>query len=203
MLPALSRKVGKVRKIILASESKQRQRLLRQIGLRFISAKSDAKEDMKLKGGCADLVMRNALRKARDTAKRFDSGVVIAADTVVLSGKKIIGKPKNLDDAFRTLKLISRRPQWVYTGMAVIDIDNNRVLTDYEKTKIYMYALSDRQIRNYFKRVSPLDKAGSFDIQGLGSIFINRIEGCFNNVIGLPLAKLAKMLKEIDVDLYA
>lgn len=191
-----------MRKIILASQSKQRQRLLKQIGLRFISAKSDVKEEMKLKGGCAGLVMRNALRKSKDVADRFDSGVVIAADTVVLSGRKIIGKPKNLGDAFRTLKLISRKPQWVYTGMAVIDIDNKKVLTDYEKTKIYMYRLSDRQIRNYFKKVSPLDKAGSFDIQGLGSIFINRIEGCFNNVIGLPLAKLAKMLKKIDVDLF-
>ncbi len=147
--------------------------------------------------------MRNALRKAKDVASRFDSGIVIAADTVVLSGRKIIGKPKNLCDAFRTLKLISRKPQWVYTGMAVIDIDNKKILTDYEKTKIYMYRLSGRQIRNYFRKVSPLDKAGSFDIQGLGSIFINRIEGCFNNVIGLPLAKLARLLKKIDIDLFA
>ena len=146
--------------------------------------------------------MRNARRKAEDVAKRFNSGIVIAADTVVLVGRKIIGKPKNLDDAFKTLKLISRKPQWVYTGMAVIDIDNKEVLTDYEKTKIYMYRLSDRQIRNYFRKVSPLDKAGSFDIQGLGSIFINRIEGCFNNVIGLPLAKLADMLRKIGVDLF-
>ncbi|MFA5338663.1 MAG: Maf family protein [Candidatus Omnitrophota bacterium] len=192
-----------MRKIILASQSKQRQKLLRQIGLRFVSARSDVKEDMKLKSGCADLVMDNALKKAEDAAKRHHSGIVIAADTVVLSGKKIIGKPKNLDDAFRTLKLISRRPQWVYTGMAVIDIDNGKVLMDFEKTKIYMYRLSDRQIRNYFRKVSPLDKAGSFDIQGLGSVFINRIEGCFNNVIGLPLAKLAKMLKKIDIDLFA
>ena len=192
-----------MRKIILASQSKQRQRLLKQIGLRFVSAKSDVKEETRLKSGCADLVMGNALKKAKDVAKNRCSGIVIAADTVVLSGKKIIGKPKNLDDAFKTLKLISRRPQWVYTGMAVIDIDNKKILTDYEKTKIYMYRLSDRQIRNYFRKVSPLDKAGSFDIQGLGSIFINRIEGCFNNVIGLPLAKLAKMLKKIGVDLFA
>lgn len=195
--------MGQVRKIILASQSKQRQRLLKQIGLRFVSARPDVKEDMRLSRGCAELVIRNARRKAEDVAARFDSGVVIAADTVVLSGKRIIGKPKDLDCAFKTLKLISRRPQWVYTGMAVIDIDNGKVLTDFEKTKIYMYRLSDRQIRNYFKKVSPLDKAGSFDIQGLGSIFINRIEGCFNNVIGLPLAKLAKMLKKIDIDLFA
>ena len=192
-----------MRKIILASQSKQRQRLLEQIGLRFVSAKSDVKEGMRIKSGCADLVMDNALKKAKDVAKRYSSGIVIAADTVVLSGKKIIGKPKDIDDAFKTLKFISRRPQWVYTGMAVIDIDNKKILTDYEKTKIYMHRLSDRQIRNYFRKVSPLDKAGSFDIQGLGSIFINRIEGCFNNVIGLPLAKLAKMLKKIGVDLFA
>ncbi|MDD5270473.1 MAG: Maf family protein [Candidatus Omnitrophica bacterium] len=191
-------------KIILASQSAQRQKLLRQIGLEFTCAKSGVKEGMKLgPGGCAALVMSNALKKARDVAKRRRAGVVIAADTVVLSGRKIIGKPKDLSDAFRTLKLISRKPQWVYTGMAVIDIDNKKVLADYEKTKIYMYRLSDRQIRNYFRKVSPMDKAGSFDIQGLGSIFINRIEGCFNNVIGLPLAKLAKMLKKIDIDLFS
>lgn len=158
---------------------------------------------MRLKGSCPELVVANALRKARDVAKRYDSGVVIAADTVVLCGRKVIGKPKNLDDAFRTLKLISRKPQWVYTGMAVIDIDSKRILTDYERTKIYMYSLSGRQIKKYFRKVSPLDKAGSFDIQGLGSIFINRIEGCFNNVIGLPLAKLAKLLKRIGIDLFA
>jgi len=147
--------------------------------------------------------MGNALRKARDVASRFDSGVVIAADTVVLVGRKIIGKPRDIEDAFRTLKLISQKPQWVYTGLAVIDIDNKKTLTDHEKTKIYMYRLTDRQIRKYFKRVSPLDKAGSFDIQGLGSIFINRIEGCFNNVIGLPLAKLAKMLRKLGIDVFA
>ena len=192
-----------MRRIILASQSRQRQRLLRQIGLRFVTAGSDAREDKRLKGSCADLVTGNAVRKAKDVAKRFDSGVVIAADTVVLAGRKIIGKPRDIEDAFCTLKLISRKPQWVYTGLAVIDIDNKKVLTDHERTKIYMYRLTDRQIRKYFKRVSPLDKAGSFDIQGLGSIFINRIEGCFNNVIGLPLAKLAKMLKRLDVDLFA
>ncbi len=193
-----------MRKIILASASKPRQNLLKQIGLRFVTATSDVKEEKELKRKtCAELVIGNALKKAKDVAERFDSGVVIAADTVVLVGRKIIGKPKNLSDAFRALKLLSQKPQWVYTGLAVIDIDNKKILTDYEKTKIYMYHLSDKQIRNYFRRVSPLDKAGSFDIQGSGSIFINRIEGCFNNVVGLPLAKLTKMLKKVNVDVLA
>ena len=90
----------------------------------------------------------------------------------------------------------------MYTGIAVIDIDKNRIFLDYEKTRIYMYRLSDEQIRNYFRKVSPLDKAGSFDIQGLGGIFIDRIEGCFYNVVGLPLAKLARMLKKVDIDVF-
>lgn len=192
---------AKMRKIILASQSRRRQILLKAIGLDFKSARPNVKEDMRLKGRtCAEVVIDNALRKAKDVANRFNSGVVIAADTVVLAKKKIIGKPRNLDDAFRTLKLLSQNPQWVYTGIAVIDIDNKKTLTDYEKTKIYMNRMSDRQIKNYFRRVSPLDKAGGFDIQRSGGIFINRIEGCFNNVVGLPLAKLTKMLKKLGID---
>jgi len=191
-----------VRKIILASGSKARQKLLKQIGLTFRVAKSGLKESRELKRGCAALVMRNASRKAKDVAKRFQRGVVIGADTVVLAGSRLIGKPSSMGDAFRSLKLLSRKPQWVYTGIAIVDIDNGRTLSDYEKTRIYMYPLSDRQIKNYFKKVSPFDKAGSFDIQGPGSIFIDRIEGCFYNVVGLPLAKLARMLKEAGIDVF-
>ena len=189
-----------MRKIILASRSRARQRLLRQVGLKFKVAESKAGEDRVLKGSCGSLVIRNALRKAKDVALRFDSGIVIAADTVVLAGNKIIGKPKNIKDAFMALKLLSRRPQWVYTGLAVIDIDNSKTYTAFEKTKIYMRRLSDSQIRSYFRKVSPLDKAGSFDIQGAGAMFIERVEGCFYNVVGLPLARLCVMLESISCD---
>jgi len=191
-----------MRRIILASRSRARQALLRQIGLKFCVAISDAKESHGLKKGCAHLVIKNAMKKAEDVANKMDSGVVISADTVVLAGKKIIGKPKNLKDAIKTLKILSRKPQWVYTGIAVVDIDNNKTYTDYEKTKIYMYRLTDSEIRNYFRRVSPMDKAGSFDIQGLGGILIDRIEGCYYNVVGLPLAKLARILKKTGIHLF-
>jgi len=191
-----------MRKIILASKSKARQRLLRQIGLKFKVIASSARESRRLKGGCAELVTGNALRKARDVAQRVNSGVVIAADTVVLVGKRIIGKPKDIKDAARSLKLISRSPQWVYTGVAVIDIDRGKTFTTHEKTKVYMYRLSDEQIRDYFKRVPPFEKAGSFDVEGPGSIFIDRIEGCYYNVVGLPLAKLAKILSKVGVRVF-
>lgn len=191
-----------MREIILASQSKARQKLLRQIGLRFKAVKADVREEHRLTKGPKELVVANALKKAREVSKRFSRGVVIGADTVVLAGGRIIGKPRNLTEAFKTLKLLSQKPQLVYTGLAVIDIDNKKIFTDYEETKIYMRRLNDGQIRNYFSKVSPLDKAGSFDIQGLGGIFIDRVEGCFYNVVGLPLAKLAKLLKKAGIDVF-
>ena len=190
-----------MRKIILASRSRARQKLLKQIGLKFQVVESRTKEKRLLKRSCSDLVIGNAVSKAKDVAKRFDSGVVIAADTVVLVGKKIIGKPKDIKDASKTLRLLSRRPQWVYSGLAVVDINRNKILTAYEKTKIYMHHLSDEQIEKYFRSVSPLDKAGSFDIQGVGGIFIERIEGCFYNVVGLPIARLFKLLNKVGIDI--
>jgi septum formation protein len=155
-----------------------------------------------MKGSCAGLVVGNALKKALDVAARLDSGVVIGADTVVLVGKNIVGKPRDMKDACRTLKLLSRKPQWVYSGIAVVDIESGKVFTDYERTKVYMYPLTDKQIKNYFRKVSPFDKAGSFDIQGMGGIFIDRIEGCFYNVVGLPLAKLARLLRKTGVEVF-
>ena len=191
-----------MRKIILASKSKARQKLLRQIGLKFRVVASTAKEDRSLKTRCSDLVIANALRKAEDVARRFSSGIVIGADTVVLVNRKIIGKPRDNKSAFKTLRLLSKKPRLIYTGIAVIDIDKNKTFTAYDKTKVYMQHLNDKQIRNYFRKVSPLDKAGAFDIEGLGSVFIDRIEGCFYNVVGLPLSKLARILKKTGVDIF-
>jgi septum formation protein len=168
--------------------------------LKFTVAYSGAAESRSMKSSCADLVDGNALKKAKDVALKYKAGVVIGADTVVLVGKKIIGKPADLKDACRTLKLLSKKPQWVYSGIAVVDIESGKVYTDHERTKVYMYPLTDKQIKNYFKKVSPLDKAGSFDIQGMGGIFIDRIEGCFYNVVGLPLAKLARLLRKTGVE---
>ena len=190
------------RRIILASRSRARRKLLKDVGLKFIISTSNIREKRLIKTDCGDLVMENAMAKAIDVAGRFRSGMVIAADTVVLVGKRIIGKPESIKEALRTLKLLSRKPQWVYTGIAVIDIDKNKRYTSFDRTKVYMYHLTEREIRNYFKRVSPLDKAGSFDIQGFGSVFIDRIEGCFYNVVGLPMAKLAKILKKAGVYVF-
>ena len=190
------------RRIILASKSKARRKLLNDVGLKFTVRASKVREKRLIRTNCGDLVMENALAKALDVAGRTKTGIVIAADTVVLVGKRIIGKPKSIKEALRTLKLLSRKPQWVITGIAVIDIDKNKRYTSFDRTKVYMCRLTEREIKNYFKRVSPKDLAGSFDIQGFGSVFIDRIEGCFYNVVGLPMAKLAKIIKKTGMEVF-
>jgi len=189
-----------MKKIYLATDSKARQELFRLFGLKFKVFPSRIKEknnDLSL--SYAGLVKTNALNKAREVAGKVKSGIVIAADTISVKDKKIFGKPRDFLDAKKMLKGFSLRPQWVYTGIAIVDKDKNKTLVNYEKTKVYMDKLTDEQIHSYFSHVSPLDKAGSFDIQGRGAFFIRRIEGCFYNVVGLPLRKLYLMLKELGV----
>ena len=189
-----------MKRLILASRSPQRRKLLKFLGLRFIVKPSRAAEISKIKTTCSALVRENALRKALDVASRVKEGVVIGADTLVYAGdKRIIGKPRDLKDARRTLKILFSSPSWVYTGIAVIDVATGKKIVDYEKTKVFMIHLTDEEIARYHRRVDPFDKAGGFDIEGWGSIFIHRIEGCYSNVIGLPMAKLAGMLKKVGV----
>lgn len=188
-----------MQEIILASCSKGRRDLLRQIGVKFRVVAPRIRERRSWRGRCADLVVRNAVAKARDVAGRVDGGVVIGADTLVRVGRRIIGKPRSLSEAVAILKLLSRRPQWVYTGLAVIDARAGTTLTACEMTKVIMRPLGEAEIAQYFMRVRPLTLAGSFDVQGHGAVFVERIEGCFYNVVGLPLARLAGMLQGMGI----
>jgi len=189
--------------IYLASDSKARKKILQDFGLKFKVLPSHIRES-RSKGSLSfsGLAQKNALEKAKAAGKKVKSGLIIAADTFVVQGKTIFGKPKDIKDARRMLKKISRKPQWLYTGIAVIDKDRKKTLVGCEKTKIYMDPLNDKEISAYFAQVNPLDKAGSFDIQGRGAFFIRRIEGCFYNVVGLPVYKLFKMLQKLGVVLY-
>lgn len=192
-----------MRKIFLASDSKARKQLLEIFGLKFKVVSSGVKESKIAPGLSFEaLVKKNAHLKAQAVSLRVKSGVIIAADTIVVCGKQVFGKPKDLKDAHRMLKTLSGRSQWIYSGVCVWDKDNNKVKVACEKTRIYMDKLTDKEIDAYFKEVSPLDKAGSFDIQGKGAFFIRRIEGCFYNVVGLPVLRLYRMLKEMDIRIF-
>ncbi|MDD5254690.1 MAG: Maf family nucleotide pyrophosphatase, partial [Candidatus Omnitrophica bacterium] len=147
------------------------------------------------------LVEKNALAKAEAAADKVRSGIIIAADTVVVQDGKIFGKPASLTAARKMLLRLCAKPQVLYTGLAVIDKRTLRRAVSCEKTRIFMDRLSPEEIGRYFKRVSPLDKAGGFDIQGQGAFFIRRIEGCFYNVVGLPVRRLRIMLKGFGINL--
>lgn len=193
-----------MKKLYLASESKARKKLLDIFGLKFKVLPSQVTEKQRSKNlSYAQLVKRNAEEKAKGVIKKIKSGIIIAADTIVVQDGKIYGKPKNLKSAHRMLKKLSQKPQWLYTGICVIDKDENKKFIDYEKTKVYMDKLTDEKIENYFSKVSPLHKAGSFDIQGRGAFFIRRIEGCFYNVVGLPLRKLYQMLNKTGIKVFS
>ncbi|MDO8489050.1 MAG: Maf and M48 domain-containing protein [Candidatus Omnitrophota bacterium] len=189
-------------KIYLASKSKARKKLLEKFGLKFRVFPSKAKEVAK-RGNLsyAQLVKNNACNKAKDVASRVKEGIIIAADTICVQNGLIFGKPKNIQDARFMLKKLSSAPQWLYTGLAVIKKDKNteKLVVDYEKTKVHMDRLTDKEISKYFKQASPMDKAGSFDIQGKGAFFIKKIDGCFYNVVGLPLRKLYRIFRRFGV----
>jgi septum formation protein len=191
-----------MKKLILASGSPQRKKLLEDLGIRFTVRLSNVKEATAIQSTCAALVKHNAFLKAKDVAGRLKNGIVVGADTLVFSGNKdLIGKPRNLKEAKKILHVLFSKPHWVYTGVAIIDAATGKQAVDYEKTKVFMVPLTDEEIDRYHRKISPLDKAGGFDIEGGGSVFIHRIEGCYTNVIGLPIAKLAAMLRKFGISI--
>lgn len=187
-------------KLILASASPQRKKLMKLLGLSFTVIPSRAQEQDVLTKDIKHLVRHNALLKAKDVASRLKTGIVIGCDTVVYSHKKrLILKPKDFKEAKRNLQELMQKAHWVYSGIALIDVKSGKTLVADEKTKVYMTPLSPQSIDRYHQKVYPLDKAGGFDIEGTGALFIPRIEGCYFNVVGLPLAKLRAMLEQFKV----
>lgn len=189
------------KKIILASGSVQRRALMKHFKIPFMVKPSQAEEISKIKTSVAALVKENALIKALDIADSLkEDALVIGADTVVYSKDRLVLKPKDLKEAKRNLKSLMSAPHWVYTGIAVADVKSGTYLLDFDKTKVFMNKLTDKEIDRYHREVHPCDKAGGFDIEGRGGLFIPRIEGCYFNVVGLPIAKLFQMLKSFGVE---
>ncbi len=192
---------NEMKTIILASKSKARRDILKNLGVKFQVAHSCVCEHHCEKVPPSQVVKNNALSKARDVASRLKKGVVIGCDTLVVQKGRLFGKPKDLKEARWMLKKLSSHPHELYTGIVVIDVAEKKEFCGVEKTEIVMDKLTDAQISRYFKKVSPLDKAGGFDIQGPGGVFIRHIKGCYFNVVGLPLSKLNMLLKKAGVSL--
>lgn len=180
--------------LILASSSPRRILLLKKLGLRFRVVPPSYEVEVETEDPI-EYVELKALEKARAVARLFTEGIVIAADTVVFVDNEILGKPRSIDEAKDFLRRLSGKTHYVATGVAVIDAATMREIVDSEVTKVKFRELSEEEIELYVKTGEPLDKAGGYAIQGLASVFIERIEGDFWNVVGLPIPLLYYILK--------
>jgi len=184
--------------IYLASRSPRRRKLLKQLGIKFKSFSVNL--DEKINGGekPVNLVKRLSIEKLELARKKIKSGLIITADTIVVLNNKIIGKPKNKKEAVQYLKLLSGKQHTVFTGFAVMNIPANKIIVDYEKTEVKFRKLEDDEINDYVLSGSPLDKAGAYGIQDdFGAVFVEKINGCYYNVVGLPLTKLYQALRKL------
>ncbi|MCR4401834.1 MAG: Maf family protein [Firmicutes bacterium] len=188
-------------RLVLASASPARAELLRQIGLRFDVVPSGIVEDTVGGDDLGESVAALALRKARHVSHTEHDALVIGADTVVVLDGEILGKPADADDARNMLRQMSGRWHQVASGLAVVDSRSGLEASCYEITQVLMADLSEEDIEGYVATGEPLGKAGSYAIQGRGALLVERISGCYFNVVGLPLARLVTLADTIGVDL--
>jgi septum formation protein len=178
--------------------------LLEQLGITFDILVSDIEEDLQQVLPPEQLAENLALQKAQYVAATCDdSCVVIGADTIVVDDAGILGKPCDETDAYRMLSRLSGRVHRVITGVAVIPVSKpSTPLVRHETTQVKIAPLSDTDIQRYIQTGEPLDKAGAYAIQGKGTVFVEWIHGCYNNVVGLPLFLLTSMLKSAREDFH-
>lgn len=187
----------RIPRLILASSSPRRKLLLRQIGLTFTVDPSRVEERLNGSESPARNARRIALEKATEVARRRASGIVVGADTIVVLGRSILGKPKSEREAARMLKRLSGRSHVVYTGFAIVDGRTGSALSDVVRTRVWFRPLGASEIARYVRSGSPLDKAGAYGIQDdFGAVFVESIDGCFYNVVGFPLVRFYQRLGE-------
>jgi septum formation protein len=192
------------KKLILASESPRRKLLLQSLGLGFEIIPSKIDETFDETVPIENTVKELAFKKADYVAKSINCpAIIIGCDTTVVIDGKSLGKPENFDDAFRMLKLLSGKYHTVISGMAVIDNVANKTIIDCVSSEVLFKEMSEEEISNYIKTGEPMDKAGAYAIQGVGSIFVKSISGCYYNIVGLPVFRLAEILKALDLDILA
>lgn len=181
--------------IILASASPRRAEILTKLGLRFNVRPSAIDESLQEILPPAEYATKLANRKARAVADAIPSGVVIGADTIVVLGKEILGKPQSIAEAHEMLRRLSSRTHRVFTGFTIIDRPSDRDTSGAEMTEVTFRALEEAEIAAYVQSGEAMDKAGAYGIQDLSAIFAERINGCFYNVVGFPLTRFYLTLR--------
>ncbi|MGC9002531.1 MAG: Maf family protein [Dictyoglomus sp.] len=183
------------KEIILASNSPRRIYLLGQIGIDFKVVSPNVEEEGNSeRRSPVDIVKSNALKKVQKVAEEYRNAIIIGADTVVVLDGEIIGKPKDERDAIRILKRLRDRYHFVFSGVAVMETPEEKVLTSVVRSKVKMRDYSDEEIERYVATGEPMDKAGAYGIQGKGALLVEKIEGDYYNIVGLPLVRLNSLL---------
>jgi septum formation protein len=188
-------------KLILASSSPRRAQILRDAGFDFTIQPANVDESLAPGEAVEAYVARIAQAKAHAVAGRAladgTPAIVIAADTVVLAGKQILPKPKDADDARRMLRLLNATTHEVLTGLFVIRAYDGISFAHLERTRVEFTRISDLDIDAYIQTKEPFDKAGAYGIQGIGGRFVRKVDGCYFNVMGLPLSRLWEILRQM------
>ena len=188
--------------VVLASASPRRLALLEQVGIKAKVCPADFDEEAGKAAAAHDVALHNAVGKCRAVAAKLGETVpVVAADTIVVIDDAILGKPKDALEAEAMLASLTGRSHEVLTGVAVRY--QGREIARVCATKVFFRSLTEAEIAAYVATGEPLDKAGAYGIQGRGALLVEKIEGCYNNVVGLPLTMLYSMLKEIGVSMTA
>lgn len=183
-------------KIILASASPRRKAYLERYNVKFNVIESEIDEIVDQNENPEQVVMSLAFEKAIYVANKCNSdATIIAADTVVYL-EEILGKPKNREEAKDMLKSLSGKEHSVYTGIAVVNLQKNKKIIEFDETKVLFNFLTDDEIESYLDTNEYIDKAGAYGIQGYGEILVDKIQGSYSNVVGLPISKLNSILKK-------
>ena len=189
--------------IILASKSPRRREILENTKVRFSIKDSNIDEIMLENETPIETVKRLAYEKALNVANDNKEALVIGADTIVVINDTILGKPKDEKQAFDMIKLLSGKTHNVITGFALINLDNNKRVIDYEISTVTFKELSEESIKDYIQTKESLDKAGAYGIQGYGALLVKEIQGDYFNIVGLPISKISDCLKEhFDINLF-
>lgn len=189
-----------MRKIILASTSPRRKELLEKTGLPFEIVASNYEEDMTLVLPPHELAKHLSKGKVDAVAQDYKDAIIIAADTFIVFGDKILGKPHTPKKAKETLAMLSGGTHSIVTGFTIIDTQTGKNISRTTETKVHFRKLTIEEIDAYVATGEPLDKAGAYGIQGLGSELVDKIEGSFSNVVGLPVEDVMAALKDLGVE---
>ncbi|MEA3489262.1 MAG: Maf family protein [Candidatus Omnitrophota bacterium] len=190
-----------MKEVVLASASERRSRILSDCGIPHRVLPSGAEERMDGDREVSETVRMNAEMKAETVASGEEQAVVIGADTLVVHGNEIIGKPHGEGAARKMLGDFSGGKVEVYTGLCVIDAASGKKAVGFEKSSLIVSKLSDDEIKRYFRLLGPYDKAGGFSIEGIGSLIFDDIRGSYFNILGLPMLKLKGLFEEIGLDI--